>query len=132
MSHARNTVALAQSAVRKRQDARERVRLVIADLEQRGVARSLRAIAQDAQVSRTFLYDPKNADLAAAIRRVQQLSQEHPAAPPSGQISAHGKSDRAKDAQIARLQERMKDLEKRVRDLQQENQQLYGKLAALP
>jgi len=132
MSHARNTVAIAQIAAQKRQDARERVRTVLADLEQRGVSCSLRLVAQEAHVSRTFLYDPKNADLAENIRRVQHLYQEQPPDPLSSQTIAHGKSDRAKDAQIARLQERIKDLEKRVRDLQQENQHLYGKLAAVP
>ena len=43
-----------------------------------------------------------------------------------------GKSDAAKDAQIARLRERVATLERQVRTLRQENELLYGRLAAHP
>ena len=38
------------------------------------------------------------------------------------------KSDSAKDAQIARLKERINGLEQQVQGLQEENELLYGKL----
>jgi len=40
-----------------------------------------------------------------------------------------GKSDSAKDAQIARLQERVRTLEREVQRFREENTLLYGRLA---
>ena len=130
MSHVRNTTAIVQIAAEKRQSARARVRTVIDGLEQRGLSGSVRSVAQEARVSRTFLYDPKNADLAADIKRLRQLYHEQGAQPVPTRAGPRGKSEGAKDAQIARLQERIKALEKDVRDLRHENEHLYGKLAA--
>jgi cell division protein FtsB len=48
---------------------------------------------------------------------------------PPGVQAPKGKSESAKDAQIARLKERVQKLEQVVRELQQENELLYGKLA---
>src|SRR6266487_4332765 len=49
---------------------------------------------------------------------------EIPVPSPSDSASPTGKSEKAKDAQIARLKERVHQLERRVRDLQQENELL--------
>jgi polyhydroxyalkanoate synthesis regulator phasin len=77
-----------------------------------------------ARVSKTFLYDPRHADLAEEIRRLRELPVQRP---PAIQ-SSKGKSESAKDTQIARLKERVHKLEQQVRELQQENELLYGKL----
>ncbi len=60
------------------------------------------------------------ADLAQEIRRLREI----PVPSPSDSASPTGKSEKAKDAQIARLKERVHQLERRVRDLQQENELL--------
>jgi len=43
-------------------------------------------------------------------------------------LNGSTKSDSAKDAQIARLKERVRTLEEQVRSLKDENELLYGKL----
>jgi hypothetical protein len=62
---------------------------------------------------------------AEEIRRLRELPVQQLAAVQSPK----GKSDSAKDAQIDRLKERVHKLEQQVRELQQENELLYGKLA---
>ncbi len=85
-------------------------------------------MSRTAKVSKTFLYDPRHADLAQEIRRLREVPAQRPPLAPS----VKGKSEGAKDAQIARLKERVHQLEQRANVLQQENELLYGKLAALP
>jgi hypothetical protein len=72
-----------------------------------------------------WVYDPRHTDLAEEIRRFRELPVQRP---PVVQTSKE-KSESAKDAQIARLKERVHKLEQQVRELQQENALLYGKLA---
>ena len=125
MSTPRNTQAIVQLAADKSERARQRVREAIQTLEQRGLPINFNTVAKQARVSKTFLYDPRHADLAAEIRRLRDPLRQQPA-----RLSAsQGKSDAAKEAQIARLQERVRDLEQEVRELRRENEVLYGKLA---
>jgi Family of unknown function (DUF6262) len=123
----RNTEAIVRLAAEKSHNTRSRVLVALQELQQRGEPVSFAAVCQAAHVSKTFLYDPRQADLAAEIRRLRDL-------PPTGRkdppIAAHpGKSDAAKDAQIARLQERVRTLEREVQRLREENAVLYGRLA---
>jgi hypothetical protein len=97
------------------------------ELQQRGESITFAAVCQAAHVSKTFLYDPRQADLAAEIRRLRDLpsshgKETHPATRP-------GKNDAAKDVQLARLQERLRVLEHEVQRLREENAVLYGRLA---
>ena len=125
MSTARNTQAIVQLAADKSDRARQRVREAIQTLEQRGLPINFNTVAKQARVSKTFLYDPRHADLAAEIRRLRDPLRQQ-----SARLSAsRGKSDTAKEAQIARLQERVRELEQEVRELRRENELLYGKLA---
>ena len=125
MGRTRNTAAIVHLAAVKSAHTRQRVRDAISTLQQRGEAVNFTTVGKAARVSKTFLYDPKHADLAEEIRRLRTVA-------PAGQGGSQpvpGKSEAAKDAQIARLKARVQLLDQQVRALQQENEALYGKLA---
>ncbi len=126
----RNTEAIVRLAAEKSHNARSRVLVALQELQQAGGPITFAAVCQAAHVSKTFLYDPRQADLATEIRRLRDL-------PPSHGKETHkapraGKSDAAKDVQIARLQERVRVLEREVHRLREENALLYGRLAERP
>jgi len=123
-----NTEAVIRLAAEKSKQARQRTQEAIQRLQQQGKPINFTTVCQTARVSKTFLYDPRHADLAEDIRRLR----ERPIQRPSAISPPRGKSESAKDAQIARLKERVQKLEQQVNVLQQENELLYGKLAALP
>jgi hypothetical protein len=123
-----NTEAVIRLAAEKSEQARQRTREAIRDLQQQGKPINFSTVCEAANVSKTFLYDPRHADLAEEIRRLREVPRQRPL---TAQVP-HGKSEQAKDAQIARLKERVHQLEQKANKLQQENELLYGKLAALP
>jgi hypothetical protein len=123
----RNTEAIIRLAAEKSHNARSRVLVALQELQQQARPVTFAAICQAAHVSKTFLYDPRQADLAAEIRRLCDLPPSRGKEPPKA--ARPGKSDAAKDAQIARLQERVRTLEREVQRLREENALLYGRLA---
>lgn len=138
----RNTESIVRLAEEKSLKARQRVREALQILQQQGQAVNFSTVCKAANVSKTFLYDPRHADLAQEIRRLRQLPEhenrenyegEHSVqlsqSVQSAKTRKHNKSETAKDAQIARLRERVQSLEQQVRTLQQENELLYGRLA---
>jgi hypothetical protein len=125
MNRKPNTDAVVRLALEKSQKARQRTHEAIRLLREQGKPVNFTTVCTLARVSKTFLYDPRHADLAEEIRRQREVPLEqatHPQLP-------RGKSESAKDAQLARLRERVNMLEQQVRKLQQENELLYGKLA---
>lgn len=128
MNRKPNTEAVIRLAAQKSEQARKRAREAIESLQQQGMPINFSTVCETAQVSKTFLYDPRHADLAEEIRRLREI----PTQRPPGTPASHGKSESAKDAQITRLKERVHQLEQKVNTLQQENELLYGRLAALP
>ncbi len=125
MNRTPNTQAVTRLAAEKSEQARQRTREAIQRLQQQRKPINFSSVCAAAHVSKTFLYDPRHADLAQEIRRLRAL----PVSPSMTLPSPKGKSVGAKDAQIARLKERVQKLEQHVRELQQENELLYGKLA---
>ena len=125
MSLERNTAAIVSLAAEKSEQARQRTREAIHRLQEQGKPINFTTVSRAAHVSKTFLYDVRHADLAQEIRRLHGLPPQSPAV----SHVPHRKSEGAKDAQIARLKERVYRLEQQVRTLQQENELLYGKLA---
>jgi Family of unknown function (DUF6262) len=123
-----NTEAVIRLAAEKSEQARERTREAIQRLQQQGKPINFSTVCEAANVSKTFLYDPRHADLAEEIRHLRALPIQRL---PPAQVP-RGKSEGAKDAQIARLKERVHQLEQKANVLQQENELLYGKLAAQP
>ena len=123
----RNTEAIVRLAEEKSHNARRRVLVALQELQHAGKSVTFAAVCQAAQVSKTFLYDPRQADLAAEIRRLRDLP---PAPGRNSSLGTHmGKSSDAQQAQIARLQERVRALEREVHQLRAENALLYGRLA---
>ena len=128
MNRTPNTKAVIRLAGEKSQKARERTREAMKRLEQQGMPINFSTVCEAANVSKTFLYDPRHADLAEEIRHLREQPVQRPHTIPA----PRGKSEAAKDAQIARLKERLQKLEQQVNTLQQENELLYGKLATQP
>jgi hypothetical protein len=124
MKFKRNTGVIVRLAAEKSQDARRRVIAAITKMQRDGAAVNFNTVCAAARVSKTFLYDPKHADLAEQIRLLRHIT---PQLVPT-KLNGSTKSDSAKDAQIARYKERVSVLEERVRSLQEENELLYGKL----
>ena len=125
MNQKPNTEAVVRLATEKSEKARARTREAIQSLQQQGKPINFSTVCEVARVSKTFLYDPRHADLAEEIRLLRELPVQQQVAVQQSK----GKSDGAKDAQIARLKERVHKLEQQVRELQQEKELLYGKLA---
>ena len=126
MSVKRNTQTVTRLAAEKSEKARQRTREALHLLQRQGKPINFATISKAANVSKTFLYDPRHADLAEEIRRLR--NQPLPRA--SAVQSSRRKSETAKDAQLARLKDRVQKLEQQVRALQLENEVLYGRLAA--
>ena len=126
MNQKPNSEAVIRLAAEKSERARQRTREALESLQQQGKPISFSTVCQQARVSKTFLYDPRHADLAAEIRRLRKLPIQRPAAV----HSLKGKSESGKDAQLARLKERVHKLEQQVNQLQQENELLYGRLVS--
>jgi Family of unknown function (DUF6262) len=129
VNHKPNTEAVIRLAAQKSEQTRQRTQEAIRSLQQQGKPINFSTVCEAAKVSKTFLYDPRHADLAEEIRRLRELPVQRlaPLVQP-----VKGKSESAKDAQITRLKERVQKLEQHVRTLQQENEVLYGKLADRP
>ena len=125
MNQKPNTEAVIRLAAEKSERARQRTREAIESLQRQGLPINFSTVCQEARVSKTFLYDPRHADLAEEIRRLRERPRPRPQ---SFQIP-QGKSESAKDAQLARFKERVSKLEQQVRELQRENELLYGRLA---
>jgi hypothetical protein len=125
MNQKPNTEAVIRLAAEKSEKARQRSREALESLQHQGKPINFSTVCEEAHVSKTFLYDPRHADLAEEIRRLRELPRQRP----KNSQGPQGKSESAKDVQLARLKERAHKLEQQVRKLQQENELLYGKLA---
>jgi hypothetical protein len=101
-------------AAEKSEKARLRTREAIASLQQQGKPINFSTVCEAACVSKTFLYDPRHADLTEEIRRLREISVRRS----TETLPSKGKSESAKDAQIARLKERVQKLERQVGELQ--------------
>ncbi|HLZ59627.1 MAG TPA: hypothetical protein VKR06_21980 [Ktedonosporobacter sp.] len=107
MNRKPNTEAVVRLAAEKSEQARQRTREALRHLQQQGKPINFSTVCAQARVSKTFLYDPRHADLAAEIRRLRDLPLERL---PATEISK-SKSESAKDVQMARLKERLHKLE---------------------
>src|SRR6266480_4423015 len=106
MNRKPNTEAVIRLAAQKSEQARLRTREAIRNLQQQEKPINFSTVCEAANVSKTFLYDPRHADLAEEIRHLRAL----PIQRPLTAQAPRGKSEQAKDAQIARLKERVHQL----------------------
>lgn len=125
MNHNPNTDKIRAGAAKKSAAARKQALDAIQRLLDAGKPVNFNSVSREGDVSKTFLYDEKHSDIAQMIRQLA----ERPVPTKTAQHLQHGKSETTKDLQIARLQERIKILEKQVREKDLEIEKLYGKLA---
>ena len=123
----RNTQSIVRLAAEKSQHARRRVIEAINVMQREGAAVNFNTVCVAARVSKTFIYDPKHADLAEQIRSLRHITPQSVAT----KLNGSTKSDSAKEAQIARYKARVKVLEEQVTSLKEENELLYGKLSRM-
>jgi hypothetical protein len=75
-----NTEAVVRLAAEKSEKARLRTREAIQRLQQQGKPINFSTVCEEARVSKTFLYDPRHADLAEEIRHLRELPGKLPPA----------------------------------------------------
>lgn len=114
----RNTETIVQLAAEKSRQARLRGMAALTKMQSQGSPINFNTVCRSARVSKTFLYDPKHSHLAQQIRSLRQLNSQSP----NVTLTRTTKSDSAKDAQIARLRERISKLEKQVRTFYEGNE----------
>jgi len=78
VNRAPNTEAVIRLAAEKSEQARKRTREAIRRLQQQGKPINFSTVCEEANVSKTFLYDPRHADLAEEIRRLRELPVPRP------------------------------------------------------
>jgi hypothetical protein len=78
MNQKPNTETVIRLAAEKNEQARQRTREALESLQRLGKPINFSTVCQEARVSKTFLYDPRHADLAEEIRRLRELPRKHP------------------------------------------------------
>ena len=121
--HQRNVTGLRQHAERRRQEALQRADEALGRLVRAGQPVNFRRVAEAAGVSAAWLYKEP-----AVKARIHQLRAQGP--PHVAPASPHRASDASKDAMLAALRQRVKDLEQENRVLKQKVEAAYGQLYA--
>ncbi len=119
MKHERNVEGLRQNAQKKRQEAIERTEQGIKQLLKEGKAVNFKTVAEVAGVSTAWLYKEPQIKERIEHLRAQQIQKK---APPLKQKA----TDASKDAMIAALKKRIKELEDKNRELSKQNEVAYG------
>lgn len=116
----RNTQGIQEAARRKREQSLARVNAVIDALLRAKAPVNFNTVAQEAKVTKAYLYkEPLLHDRIAALREQQQEQQVRQ------QVAhAQAKTDATKDLVILAKERRIRELEGEVRQLKAENQQL--------
>lgn len=123
MAHKRNTSGLTSSAEKKKEVALKKTDEAIKRLVKSVKPINFNTVAEEAGVSKAWLY--KEIEVAERIKRLRGQS---PNKKPSNSATASKVSDPSKDALIATLKYKVKELESENRDIKKQLEVVYGKL----
>jgi hypothetical protein len=122
MAHDRNTQGLKANALKKKNDAIKRTELAIQKMLKENVTINFKTVAEKAKVSTAWLYrEPEIADRIKKIRAMNNSKNDN-------KLVLEKTSDTSKDALIATLKARIKELELSNLEQKKTIEMLYGKL----
>ena len=122
MAHDRNTQGLKANALKKKNDAIKRTELAIQKMLKENITINFKTVAEKAKVSTAWLYrEPEIADRIKKIRAMNNSKNNN-------KLVLEKTSDTSKDALIATLKARIKELELSNLEQKKTIEMLYGKL----
>ena len=122
MAHDRNTQGLKANALKKKNDAIKRTELAIQEMLKENITINFKTVAEKAKVSTAWLYRvPEIADRIKKIRAMNNSKNNN-------KLVLEKTSDTSKDALIATLKARIKELELSNLEQKKTIEMLYGKL----
>ena len=122
MAHDRNTQGLKANALKKKNDAIKRTELAIQKMLKENITINFKTVAEKAKVSTAWLYrEPEIADRIKKIRAMNNSKNNN-------KLVLEKTSDTSKDALIATLKVRIKELELSNLEQKKTIEMLYGKL----
>lgn len=123
MTHKRNTSGLKSMAGKKKEAALKKTDDAIKRLVKAQKPINFNTVAEEADVSKAWLY--KETEVAERIKRLREQSsgQKQPARVPTSKVG-----DASKDALIVTLKGRVKELESENAELKKQLEVVYGKL----
>ena len=122
MAHDRNTQGLKANALKKKNDAIKRTELAIQKMLKANITINFKTVAEKAKVSTAWLYrEPEIADRIKKIRAMNNSKNNN-------KLVLEKTSDTSKDALIATLKARIKELELSNLEQKKTIEMLYGKL----
>ena len=122
MAHDRNTQGLKANALKKKNDAIKRTELAIQKMLKENITINFKTVAEKAKVSTAWLYrEPEIADRIKKIRAMNNSKNNN-------KLVLEKTSDTSKDALIATLKARIKELELSNLEQKKTIELLYCKL----
>jgi DNA-binding Lrp family transcriptional regulator len=123
MTHKRNTSGLKSTAGKKKEVALKETDEAIKRLVKTEKPINFNTVAEEAGVSKAWLY--KETEVSERIKRLREKSSSKK---PSTRTTTSKVGDASKDALIATLKARVKELESENSDLKKQLEVVYGKL----
>lgn len=121
MAHDRNTQGLKANALKKKNDAIKRTELAIQKMLKENITINFKTVAEKAKVSTAWLY--REPEIADRIKKIRAMNNSK-----NNKLVLEKTSDTSKDALIATLKARIKELELSNLEQKKTIEMLYGKL----
>ena len=122
MAHDRNTQGLKANALKKKNDAIKRTELAIQKMLKENITINFKTVAEKAKVSTAWLY--REPEIADRIKKICAMNNSKN----NNKLVLEKTSDTSKDALIATLKARIKELELSNLEQKKTIEMLYGKL----